>query len=102
MPPSEDAISNIRRIPVPVGAVAGDWPGPGTHPEDLMRFLTWSRHDAAGAVVAVEGVQYADGRVAEPQIVVYPGGASLELTASTSRQLAAALLDAADALEGLR
>lgn len=102
MTQSEDAVSNAQRIPVPTGAVAGDWPGPGTHPDDLMRFLTWSRHDTAGAVIAVEGVQYADGRIDEPHVVVYPGGASLELTAATSRQLAAALLNAADALDGLR
>lgn len=45
-------------MPLPAGAIAGDWFVGTGHPDDVSRVLTWSRLDAAGAVVAVEGAQY--------------------------------------------
>ena|SRR5690349_1281305 len=89
-----DAFSNL--IPVPAGAAAGDWCDDTDFLEDVCRSLVWSRHDAAGVAVSVAGVQYADGRV-DSHIVLDCRDA--ELTAAEARQLAAALLDAAECLE---
>ncbi|KUI29479.1 hypothetical protein AU196_03875 [Mycobacterium sp. IS-1742] len=77
----------------------GDWHR-SEHPEDVFRCLTWSRHDAAGLVVAVEGAQYADGRI-ERHVAAYPIAGCLELAAADARRLAGALLDAAEVLDGL-
>ena len=43
-------LSNQPALPVPAGAVAGDWDQLTDAPDDLLRFLTWSRHDAAGVL----------------------------------------------------
>lgn len=83
-------------LPIPTGAVAGDWIG---LTEDSLRLLTWSSCDVGGVVVAAQGVQYgADGRV-ERHVGVWPDRFDAELTISQARQLAAALLDAADELD---
>lgn len=84
---------------IPAGAVAGDWFGFSGVPGDAMRYLTWSRHDTAGAVVAVEGTQAGDGQLLSRCISVYDS--TEELTAAGARQLAAALLNAADSLDAL-
>jgi hypothetical protein len=89
--------SHHLALPKPAGSVAGDWQL-FNFPEDTHRVLTWSRHDAAGVVVAVEGTQYADGRI-DRAVVVRPESADVELTAANARRLAAALLDAADAMD---
>jgi hypothetical protein len=91
---------DIPHLPIPTGAFAGDWNPFTGHPDDLLRFLTWSRHDAAGVVVAVEGAQYADGRV-DRYIRLCASSEDLELTPAAARKFAAALLDAADALDSL-
>ncbi|ORA13585.1 hypothetical protein [Mycobacterium asiaticum] len=83
----------------PAGAVAGNWFEFSGVPGDVMRYLTWSRHDAAGAVIAVEGTQAGDGQLISRCISVYEN--TEELTAVQARQLAAALLNAADSLDAL-
>ena len=90
----------LGNVPVPAGAVVGDWENLSEHVEDMdvFRFLTWSRHDAAGVVVAVEGTQYGDGGV-DRYIALRPESFRDELTAADARRLAAGLLDAADSLD---
>jgi hypothetical protein len=90
---------HIDPLPSPAGAVVGDWCHPSDFLEDAFRCLTWSRHDAAGVVVAVQGEQYGDGRI---ERYVGVDGLDVDLAAGAARQLAATLLDAADALDGLR
>ena len=85
-------------VPIPPGATADDWCRLTGQPAALIRFLTWSHHDAAGIGVTVDGAQYPDGRV-ERYVSVY--GDNVTLTAAQARQLAAALL-AARRTYGLR
>jgi len=42
-------------LPVPAGATADDWSDLTDIDGDMARSLTWSRHDAAGVGVAVDG-----------------------------------------------
>ncbi|WP_322860114.1 hypothetical protein U8D42_12735 [Mycobacterium europaeum] len=84
--------------PIPAGAVAGDWFDVGD--PDAHRMLTWSRHDVIQVRITVEGTQYVDGRV-ERRVTLYPNSSDVDLTAAGARQLAAALLNAADALDML-
>jgi hypothetical protein len=92
-------IANHPHLPIPAAAVVGDWCEYSDFLGDTFRCLTWSRHDGGGVVVAVQGEQYGDGRV-ERYVAVE--GFDVDLRAAAARQLAAALLDAADALDGLR
>lgn len=87
---------------IPTGAVAGDWSDlSGFFDDDQPhRVVTWSRHDAAGIVIAVDGTQHADGSI-DRRITMCPATLDPELDARSARQLAAALLDAADALDSL-
>src|SRR5689334_4549520 len=66
-----------------------------------VRRLTWSRHDAAGVIVAVAGAQFADGYV-ERSVELQAESPDVELTAAAARMLAAALLNAADSFDRLR
>ena len=86
-------------LPVPVGATAHDWcRNPTGRDGELIRYLSWSTHDAAVGV-GVDGAQYADGLV-EQHIKLYDAEAT-ELTAAGARELAAALLSAADVYDGV-
>ncbi len=88
------------RTPLPAGATTdGTWSDLRDVEGDCVRSLEWSRHDAAGIGVAVDGWQHLDGRV-ESHVSLYD--AEKELTAESARQLAAALLEAADELERLQ
>ncbi|MEE6177550.1 hypothetical protein [Mycobacterium sp. 050134] len=90
---------DIPDLPIPAGAVAGDWCDTECVAlEDAFRFLTWSRHDASGVVVAVGGMQFGDGHV-ERNVTLLAESRDVDLTAAGARWLAAALLNAADALE---
>ena len=91
--------TNFPDLPIPAGATADDWCDLTDIEGDVTRSLTWSRHDAARVGVAVDGWQYADGRVTR-WVSLYDTECK-ELTAEGARQLAAALLDAADELERL-
>lgn len=92
---------NTPDVHIPANAAAGAWFFLNSrHPDEAYRHLTWARFDAAGLVVAVEGAQYGDGRV--ERLVALDGGRIELARPADARQLAAALLDAADALEALR
>ena len=70
-------------------------------PEDVVRYSTWSRHDKEKVGVGVEGEQYGDGEVCR-HIALYSKDVHRDLrdiTADGARQLAAALIEAADALD---
>lgn len=86
--------------PIPAGAVAGEWFEFTGVPGDVLRHLTWSRHDAAGVVVTVEGDQAGDGQLISQCISLYER--IEDLSAAGARQLAAALLNAADSLDALQ
>jgi hypothetical protein len=66
---------------------------------ELICYLEWSTHDAAGITVGVDGAQYADGLV-ERHIKLYDAEGT-ELTAAGARELAAALLSTADVYDGV-
>ena len=85
-------------LPVPPGATADDWCELTTDTSDLIRFLTWSKHDTDKIGVAVDGQQFSDGRV-ERQVMMYDS--DMPLTAEDARKLAAALLEAAEELDRL-
>lgn len=83
-------------LPVPAGFTADDRTIL-TDSQSLVRFVTWSKHDAARVALAVDGAQYGDGHV-DSHISLYDTECK-ELTAADARALAAALIGAADALE---
>lgn len=92
--------TNIPNLPVPAGATADDWPSI-TADGVLVRTLVWSEHDTEKVGVSVCAEQYGDDGRFTPEIVLFAcDGASLD--AAAARQLAAALLDAADALDRLQ
>ena len=95
-------MTTIPNLPIPAGALAGDWYGAGgcDHPDDISRTLTWSLHDVDEVRVSVAGVQCADCRD-ERFVLLAPGSADVELDAGDARQLAGAPLDAADSLDTL-
>lgn len=86
----------LPNLPVPPGATADDWSEPVAG--EMARSLTWSRHDAAGVGVNVDGLQYNDGQVSR-SISLYD--TDKELTSADARALAAALLEAADEYDRL-
>jgi hypothetical protein len=86
----------IPNLPVPAGATADDWCDLTGIDGDRARGLTWSRHDTDKIGVAVDGLQTATGDVTRC-ISLYD--TEKELTAADARRLAAALMDAADALD---
>ena len=86
-------------VPIPAGAAADDWPSVA-HDGTLVRALTWATHDTGKCSVEICGSQFADTGLFDRAIAVF-GADDTELSAEEARQLAAALLDAADALERL-
>lgn len=89
--------NTYRQPPIPAGAHADDWYDSTT---DQVRSLTWSNHDTPKVGVGVDGRQYFSTGSVERYIALYPHTDS-DLTASEARQLAAALLNAADKLDQL-
>lgn len=86
-------------LPIPAGATADDWCDLTDIDGDMARALTWTRHDTDKIGVAVDGWQIADGTVIRC-VSLYD--TQKELDADDARRLAAALLNAADELDGLR
>ncbi len=86
-------------LPVPSGAEADDWMDLTDIDGAQARTLTWSHHDTDKIGVAVDGWQYADGRVT-PCVSLYDADGK-ELSAANARRLAAVLMDAADELDRL-
>jgi hypothetical protein len=90
-------MTTTPNLPVPPGATADDWSDlTDSIDGGVARALTWSRHDTNKIGVAVDGWQHADGTIDR---AVSQYDADKELTAADARQLAAALLDAADDVE---
>ena len=85
-------------VPAPAGATADDWGYLTGIDNDRARALLWSRHDTDKIGVAVDGWQTAHGDITRG-ISLYD--TDKELTAADARQLAAALLNAADQLDQL-
>jgi hypothetical protein len=44
-------------LPVPAGRYRQRMVAPTDFPEDLVRYLTWSKHDAGGVGAAVDGAR---------------------------------------------
>jgi hypothetical protein len=86
-------------LPAPPGATADDWLDLTDIDGDMARALTWARYDTDKIGVAVDGWQTAGGDVTRA-VSLYD--TEKELTAADARRLAAALLNAADELDGLR
>jgi len=58
----DDNTPTLRELlPISPGATAGDWLT--DYSGEGARSLEWSKHDAAGIGVAVDGWQFVDGRV---------------------------------------
>jgi hypothetical protein len=98
MSTTHDHDATTPNLPIPAGATADDWvldySGAG------CRSLEWSRHDTGKVGVAVDGWQTESGEVTR-SVSLYDTEAK-ELTADDARQLAAKLVEAADALERLQ
>jgi hypothetical protein len=90
--------THTPNLPVPAGAVADDWCFTTGDPKESVRFLTWAdfRTDD-NARVTVDGVQFGDGRVLRG----IKAHDTEDLTAAEARQLARALIAAADRLDEL-
>lgn len=87
-------------LPVPAGATAvEEWYAPTEFPEDFTRSLTWFERRLGKVGVSIEGAQFGDGHV-DRYISVWQAE-NKELTPSEARELAAAVLEAADELERL-
>lgn len=71
------------------------WPGAG-----YTRLVRWTSFESPKADASIEALQEADGSF-ERHLVLY-ADAALELTAAEARQVAAMLLNAADALDRLQ
>ena len=54
---------DLPDLPIPASATAGHWSDLTDIEGGIVRSLEWSRHDAAGVGVAVDGWQQADGRI---------------------------------------
>lgn len=91
----------LQEPSVPAGATADPWDLDDPLLPDSMRSLNWSTHDTAKVGVGVDGFQYGDGTVAR-FVALYPGDKDRELDADDARELAAALVEAAAALDEIR
>lgn len=87
-------------LPVPAGATADEWDSFCSTTGQLCRPLEWSRHDTDIVGVSVDGTQYSDGRVVR-MISLYDVE-DKGLNANSARELAAKLIEAADAMEALQ
>lgn len=86
-------------LAVPPGATAGGWDSIDNNGV-LIRSLEWSHHDTEKVGVTVDGWQGANGTTTRG-VSIY-GADGETLTAIEARQLAAALAEAADAMEALQ
>ena len=92
--------SNTWNLPAPAGATRVYRPGPNMAGQPVRCFLGTSRQ-VYDVTIDIDGEQHPDGRV-ERQIGVWIGdGPSAALAAEQARELAAALLAAADELDAL-
>lgn len=84
-------------VPVPAGAVRDGWTS-YDHDGTLTRSLEWSSHDTANVGVTIDGWQRATGEYA-CDVSIYGVFECKSIDAVEARQLAAALLNAADDLD---
>lgn len=98
-PEMAELSERLAHIPVPAGATTDSCWSTRSDDGDVMRSLEWSRRYAGRACVHVDGWQGETGHVTR-WVSVYD---SLEeMPADEARQLAAALVEAADELERLQ
>ena len=93
---THDNTATEPNLPVPAGATADGWDHSVTYDGVPVRGLEWFRRDVGGVGIAVDGFQTAEGEVT-CGISVY--GQMYERGAEEARALAAALIEAADALD---
>ena len=87
-------------LPIPAGATADrDWPSI-TSDGVPVRGLVWSEHNTAKVGLSIYGQQYGDDGRWTRAISLF--GDDVELTAGEARELAAKLLEAADAMDRLQ
>lgn len=86
-------------IPLPAGAVTDGWTS-HDHDGTLARSLEWSSHDTANVGVTIDGWQRATGEYT-CGVSIYGVSEGKQIDAVEARQLAAALLNAADELDRL-
>jgi hypothetical protein len=91
-------------VAVPAGAVSVQEWGDGLTPDAFRLFWGTERSieigNGDGVDVVIRGTQSGDGRVEERGILVH-GGSDDPMTAEHARQVAAALLEAADEIDNL-
>ncbi|MFP1155567.1 hypothetical protein ACK280_26375 [Mycobacterium sherrisii] len=91
----------VSDVPLPAGASTDDcWSVLDATGEEC-RPVQWSWREAGGIGVAVDGWQYVSGEVTRRGVSVY-GADTPTLTSRAARELAAALIEAADTLDELR
>jgi hypothetical protein len=87
-------------VPVPPGAVeAGKWFGDG---RKAHRMILGAERAITGCNVVVQAMaqQRADGSIYDAHVHIDPGGWGCHLSGAQARQLAAALLNAGDQIDG--
>jgi len=89
----------ISNIPLPHGATADDWPSVD-HDGVLVRSLEWGRFDTSKVGVSIDGSQRADGAYTRG-ISFYGVSEGQPIDSAQARELAAALIEAADELDRL-
>ncbi|BBZ38741.1 hypothetical protein [Mycobacterium conspicuum] len=88
-------------LPIPAGATAGEWDSIDNETGLLVRSLVWSEHDTGRVGVNVDGFQDASGAVTRG-VSIYDVPEGDSLTAIEARELAAALVEAANAMDALQ
>lgn len=91
--------ARLAHIAAPAGASADPWFCIRADDGDAVRSLRWSDRDAGeGVGASVTGWQHETGDVTR-SVTVWLSSDTADITATTARALAAALLQAADELE---
>ncbi len=85
-------------VPLPAGATADDWPSVD-HDGVLVRSLEWCRYDTDKVGVSIDGSQRATGEYTKG-ISFYGVSEGQSIDSTQARELAAALIKAADELDG--
>jgi hypothetical protein len=87
-------------VPVPAGAVTTyEWDD--THTPTPSRYWSGTRRRVGRAEILLDGTQWADGRI-DRCLTVYGVNTDQNMPADTARKIAAALMQAANELDGLK
>lgn len=92
--------TDTPNVPLPAGNPATDGWTSIDHDGALTRSLEWSSHDTANVGLSVDGWQRASGEYT-CGVSLYGVSEGKQIDAAEARQLAAALLNAADELDKL-